>query len=116
MKKLDLFNKLKNLWYESGRDISEFWINKEVDSTLDEILTNTLLQIDFKGEKDLLLKRVRKLASNQEFSIREKRLLKRLVEVQRNSGKLDFRQIEYFFPGKLSSIVCKEIGEALISL
>ena len=102
---------------ERGRSVTEFWIGEQaIDGTLDEVLSETLNQIEFKGDKLLLLKRIRKIASNKDFSIREKKLMRRLIEIQSKSFNIDFDQIEYFFPGKLSEIVRKEIGEALISL
>ena len=116
MLNIDLFDKLKKLWKENRRELKEFWINNtNIDSTLNRILEDVLYQVNFKGSKSLLLKRIRNIASNPELTIREKKLLKVLVTAQIKANLLNLAQIEYFFPGKPSHIIRREVGQVLIS-
>ena len=93
---IDLFFKLKLLCIQRNRVINDFWIHsKNVDYTLDEILDDVLPQINFKGDKDLLLKRIRKVAQFKEFSIRDRKLLKNLIDAHRDTNEIDFANLEY---------------------
>ena len=93
---LDLFSRLKQLWAARNRDISDFWIhNRGVDYILDEILDEVLSQISYKGDKDQLLKRIRRVARFKTFSIRDRKLLKKLVEAQKQKHGIDLSQLEY---------------------
>ena len=108
---LDLFSKLKQLWAVRNRDISDFWIhNRGVDYLLDEILDEVLSQISYKGDKDQLLKRIRKVARFKTFSIRDRKLLKKLVEAQKQKHDIDLAQLEYFFPGKEIAVIEDEVS------
>ena len=112
---LELFSKLQKLWYDNGREASEFlWNYSESDFTLQKILSDAYKQTNFKRDKIQLLKRIRKLISNQKFSLRELKILKKLVRAQKLSHKIDYKQIEYFFPGKLSENVRKEIEKLVV--
>ena len=114
---LELFHILKQLWKQRSRQISELYVTRnEIDETLNEILGEAHIQIKFKGEREMLLKRVRKLSINQEFSFRENKLLRKIVSAQLVSGKIDFNNIEYFFPGKSQEVIRKETGKVLASL
>ena len=94
---IDLFSKLKQLWAERNRVVSEFWVHdKDVDFDLDIILEEVQHFISFKGKKELLLKRIRKVASIKEFSFREMKLLRLLVKIQLESGNIYYNQLEYF--------------------
>ena len=114
---IELFHILKQLWKQRSRQINELFVTRnKIDETLNEILDEVHIQIKFKGEKEMLLKRIRKLSNNQEFSFRENKLLRRIVSAQLVSGKIDFNYIEYFFPGKSQEVIRKETGKVLASL
>ena len=94
---IDLFSKLKQLWAERNRVVSEFWVHdKDVDFDLDVILEEVQHFISFKGKKELLLKRIRRIASIKEFSFREMKLLRLLVKTQLEAENIDYNQLEYF--------------------
>ena len=94
---IDLFSKLKQLWAERNRVVSEFWVHdKDVDFELDVILEEVQYFISFKGSKELLLKRIRRIASIKEFSFREMKQLRLLVKNQLKTGNIDYSQLEYF--------------------
>ena len=46
----------------------------------------------------------------------ENKLLKKLIITELEHGKVDFVQIEYFFPGKRSETIRKEVGKLLLQL
>ena len=94
---IDLFSKLKQLWAERNRVVSEFWVHdKDVDFDLDAILEEVQHFISFKGKKELLLKRIRRIAFIKEFSFREMKLLRFLVKTQLEAENIDYKQLEYF--------------------
>ena len=114
---IELFEILKEFWELHQRNIDEFLTNQfEVDVTLKEILTEAHQRTNFRGSKVYLLKRIQKLVSTQTFSVRENKLLKKLVTGQLESCKIDFLHIEYFFPGKQSEVVRREIGKLMLQL
>ena len=112
---IELFGILKELWELHQRNIDEFMTNQfDADITLKEILTEAYQRTNFRGDKIYLLKRIQKLVSTQTFSVRENKLLKKLITQQLESKKIDFVQIEYFFPGKQSEVVRREIGKLIL--
>lgn len=56
--------------------------------------------INWRSSRSDLQKRIRKLASQTTFSVRDKKLLKKLVNKQRKVGEINFDDILYYFPGK----------------
>ena len=114
---IELFGILKELWELHQRNIDEFLTSQlELDITLKEILSEAHQRTNFRGGKIYLLKRIQKLVSIQTFSVRENKLLKKLISQQLDSKKIDFVQIEYFFPGKQSEVVRREIGKLMLQL
>ena len=113
---IDMFVVLKAIWKEKECELFDF-ITKHWRSSakINEILCQVLVQTNFKGNKTLLLKRIQKLLLSQEYSVREEKLLKKLVLIQLKSGKIDFNQLEYFFPGKDSEEIRRKAGRLLIS-
>ena len=112
-----MFMILKELCTNNQRNISDFWkVDLESDLVLQKILIEVHQQTNFKGDKIYLFKRIKKLGSKQKFSVRENKLLIKLIQLQLKSNKLDFNQIEYFFPGKSSNVLRKEIGKQLVLL
>ena len=96
---------------QGEREISDFWIhNGDVDYFLDEVLDKVILQTNFKGKKHLLLKRIRKLGTNQTFSFREKKLLKALIKSQLAHRGINISELSYFFPGKSDHSIQEEIS------
>ena len=83
------------------------------DLVLQEILSEIHHQTNWRGGNIFLLKRIKKLGSKQKFSVREGKLLKNLIQLLLKNDKLDFNKIEYFFPGKSSTVIRKEIGRQL---
>ena len=82
---------------------------------MNKILEDVLCQVKFKGSKSLLIKRIIIIASNPQLTVTEKKLLEVLVTAQVKSNCLNLAQIEYFFPGKPSHIIRREVGQILIS-
>ena len=96
------------------RDISEFFIpDCKLDSVLDTILSKVHERINFKQSKYFLLNRIRKVAANSEFSIRDKRLLKKIVTAQSAFSNFNIENIEYFFPGKSRILIKSETEKVL---
>ena len=112
-----MFMMLKELCANHQRDISDFCITDlKSDLVLQKILTEAHQQTNFRGDKISLFKRIKKLSWKQKFSVRENKLFTKLIQLQLKSDKLDFNQIEYFFPGKNSNVLRKKIGKHLSSL
>ena len=114
---IDMFEILKAIWKEKDCDLFNFWTkNWRTCQKINDILCLMLVRTNFKGNKTLLLKRIQKLLLNQEYSVREEKLFKKLVSIQLKSGKIDFNQIEYFLPGKNPEEIRRKAGRILISL
>ena len=59
-----------------------------------------------------LVQRVQKLANNQKFSVRDKKLLIRLVKNRPKEDQIDYEAVIYHFPGKSVEQldkICKEL-------
>lgn len=56
--------------------------------------------INWKSDRCDLLKRIRKLVSQTVFSVRDRKLLSKLINKQRKVGEISFEALLYYFPGK----------------
>lgn len=82
-------------------DIESFWKdNNKLDSARKSILYEVSRKISWKGRESKLLKRIRSLARNKKFSIRDGKLFNELVSKQLKYGHIDLEKILYYFPGK----------------
>jgi hypothetical protein len=96
-----MFKLLREHCELDGIKISDFWKgNKGLPAYHMEVLDEIKREIDWKGTKSELLKRIRKLGRSLEFSARDVKFLKKLINQQRKKGYLNFEEVLYYFPGK----------------
>lgn len=96
-----MFKLLREHCETDGINISDFWKGgKGLPAYHMDVLDEIKKEIDWKGTKNELLKRVRKLGKSAGFSARDTKFLKKLINQQRKKGYLDFEEVLYYFPGK----------------
>lgn len=98
---IEMFKLLRKNCETGGIDISDFWKkDKGILAYHMNVLSEIKREIDWRGTRNKLLKRIRKLGRSPDFSARDIRLLKKLANQQRKKGYLDFEEMLYYFPGK----------------
>ena len=111
---LEIFTLLIKLWQEYDIEISDF-TDKRVRpcERMTEILKTLKSELKWKRSKNLLLKRIRKIGNNSDFSVRENKLLRKLVNQQLKNGYADFEAILVHFPGKTSEMLEQKYYEKI---
>ena len=98
---LDLFIALKKFCKEKDIEISDFWKTKNsLNGNLYETLKIFEELIQWKSGPQVLLRRIRRIGRNKNFSVRETKLLRKLINAQRKKGYENFEEILDEFPGK----------------
>lgn len=98
-----MFKRLNELWYMRGVDISDFWksscgINEEWWDII-QILAKEIKWDTDKSEQ--LITRIRKIGKNDKyFTVRDVKLLRKLINTQKKNGSVDLTKVAYYFPGK----------------
>lgn len=82
--------------------ITNFWSDAyPLPKPETDILIALAKKISWKRNRKLdLLKRIRRIATRKTFSVREKKLLKRIINKQKANGIEDVNEITENFPGK----------------
>ena len=75
------------------------------------ILNSIAWKWKWRGGLEDLLRRIRRITSPSDFSIRDKKQLKRLLRRRRNDKEVDLKSILLEFPGKEVSLVMSTINE-----
>lgn len=107
---IEMFKILHDLWdqycvsiecfYDSDRVFSKDW---------DQVLNKLIEQIKWRNSrKEELLTRITKIAANKSFSVRDGKLLKKLVKSQSSKGEIDYKALQYYFPGKTVEMIAQE--------
>ena len=107
----EVFSHFHNLLEEANKSIEEFFSFKPSNmfdnknckirgKQQNKIIIKLWKDWNWKKEPYFLLKRLLKLYSNQTFSVREIKALKRIVKSQNQGVELDMRSILYNYPGK----------------
>jgi hypothetical protein len=73
-------------------------------------------EICWKGTKNELLKRIRRIAFKHDFSAREVKLLRKLVNEQKKHGYTNFEEVQYYFPGKTIEMIEAKYNEKYVNL
>ena len=95
-----MFAKLKIYCAEKGIETKEFWNSSyPLSDSLKEVLNKLHKDTLWKGSTKELYKRIVKLGLST-FSVRELKLLKKIVKDQTKSGKINFEELSYHLPGK----------------
>ncbi|CAI2384366.1 unnamed protein product [Moneuplotes crassus] len=80
-------------------------LSKDVKSVLDELMK----EVEWRtNRKEDLLRRIIKYTTNSTFSVRDGKLLRRLVRSQIKKGEVDYSSLLYYFPGKTAEQLEKE--------
>ena len=97
---------------EYGLSIEQF-INKEREITKEmlKVLKIIKKKIGWKRSKNILLQRIQKIGNNSKFSVRENKLLRKLINQQRRNGYTSFEEILDHFPGKTIEILQTKYSE-----
>ena len=87
--------------------IENFWKNDEnLEGIEAEILINLTQEVNWKRKRKYdLLRRIRKIARRKEFSVRETKMIKKLIRKQMKEGFMNFEAIKYYFPGKTAEMI-----------
>ena len=92
---------LNKLCQEYGFETTDFTHSRgEPTEEMFEVLNIIKSQLGWKRSKNMLLARIRKIGKNTTFSIRETKLLRKLINKQLKDGFSDFSSIIDQFPGK----------------
>ena len=104
-----MFKHLYQLWRHFKIDPEKFWDDEEkLTNEMVRILKQLKDEFDWSNSKYQLLARIRKVASSKTFTVRETKLLRKLVNQQTKEGEADFESVQYYFPGKsLQSLKAK---------
>ena len=97
-----MFQILKRLWKDREISMEDFWKpDNPIGEVQSQILLELSLKINWKTNRKLdLLERIKRIASNKNFSARDTKLLRKLVLRQQKNGYQDFEEISQYFPGK----------------
>jgi UDP-2,3-diacylglucosamine pyrophosphatase LpxH len=107
-----MFKLLNQTCKEKGINPSEFWVeDKKIWAAHKDILCKIRLETNWKGTKNELLRRIRKVALKSSFSAREVKLLRKLVNEQKKNGYTNFEEIQYYFPGKTVEMMEEKYNE-----
>ena len=107
----DVFNKLCERLEEINKSVEEFFnfdssaifdnINLKIKGRLqNEVVSRLCKDTNWRKDPYFLLKRLLKLYSNQTFSVREVKTLKRTIRGLKQNSTLNEKSILYNYPGK----------------
>ncbi|CAI2382756.1 unnamed protein product [Moneuplotes crassus] len=82
---------------------------KDARSVLDKLMKEVKWRTN---RKEDLLKRITKYTTNSTFSVRDGKLLRRLVRSQIKKGEVDYSSLLYYFPGKTAEQLEQEYLKA----
>ena len=109
---LEVFRLLKEYCKEEDLEVTDFWKNDRwLPPEHKNILAQVKKEINWRGTKKELLKRIRKQARMTEFSAREVKLITKLVNQQKKHGFRDFKAMVYYFPGKSVEMIEEKYKE-----
>ena len=98
---LEIFVLLHKLCPEHGFETTDFTHSRgEPTEEMFEVLNIIKSKLGWKRSKNLLLTRIRKVGKNTKFSVRETKLLRKLINQQLKDGLTDFSAVLHHFPGK----------------
>lgn len=107
-----MFKLLNTFCKEEKISPCEFWKKDEkINSVHKSILCRIVSETNWKGTKNELLSRMRKVALNSTFSVRDVKLLRKLVNEQKRNGYTNFEEVLYYFPGKSLEMIEEKYNE-----
>lgn len=103
---IEMFKVLNRLWKQYKVALSEFeGAQYPLSDQLMEILDRITEEVSWRQNRRFqLLKRIRRVMAKKTFSTREVKLVSKLVNMQlRETGKIDYEAVLYYFPGKTAA-------------
>lgn len=110
---IDLFKILRKLCAEEGTCITNFWKDDlPLAQPEASILLELTAQVGWKRNRKIdLLKRIRRIGRKDSFSVRETKLLRRLMNQQQKKGTNDYESVLEHFPGKTLEDILRRFNE-----
>ena len=109
---IEVFRLLNVLCKEQKIPISAFMIkNHEITDMMMGILRIIKKKLNWKRSKMVLIRRIRRIANNDKFSVRDTKYLRKLINKQIKKGYTDFEEVLYEFPGKTVEMLEKKYNE-----
>ena len=109
---IDIFIVLNKLCKNSNVEISEFWEDDEpLSEDLYDILRRLEYEIQWRSGLPILLRRIRRVGKNTKFSVRDTKLLRKLINGQKKQGYINFEAVLDDFPGKTISMLQNEYNK-----
>lgn len=65
----------------------------------------------WKGKSQTLLSRLRKIWNCKKFSFRDIKLLRKVARKHENEGGVDYKALEYYFPGKSADTIERQLNK-----
>ena len=113
---IEMFQVLHAQCKEAGITIADFCNYETPDKNFphESILEDLVRKIKWRmcRRKDLF-NRIKKLVWDPSFSVRDKKLLKKLVNQQRKKGQEDYESLLYYFPGKTIEMLKEKYNEKI---
>lgn len=82
-----------------------------------QILEDLIEEISWRrSRKQQLVQRIRKLIMDPSFSIRDTKLLSKMVNQQRKKGYTDYQELLYYFPGKTVEMLSDHYNKRNVSM
>lgn len=114
---LEMLTVLTRLCKENKVPLARFEGEKfPLSKKLMQILEDLIEEISWRRSRKIqLVQRIRKLIMDKSFSIRDTKLLSKMVNQQRRKGYIDYEELTYYFPGKTADMLSehynnREIG------
>jgi hypothetical protein len=109
---IEMFKILGEKCKEEELRIIDFWKNDRWLSPEHKIvLAHVKKEINWKGTKNELLKRIRRQARILGFSARDVKLITKMINQQKRNGYRDFEALVYYFPGKTAEMIQEKYKE-----
>lgn len=109
-----MFVLLNKVCQENGFEVTEYWTKRDIQTRPQYALLESVIpEVNWKGTRLELLRRIQKIGKNKTLSCREKGLLKKLITENIKNGKCNYKAILYYFPGKTEAALKKEVAKGL---
>jgi len=98
------FQKIRDYCNSLGITLDDLFTNDELSNN-HRLWLDLCSRCEWKRESTFMKARFQKLYENTDFSVREMKLLKRLVKRQKKVGSINWEKISYNFPGKSAQLI-----------
>lgn len=86
---------------ENDYELKAFWSNPDIQQTPQyQMLSDVIVEVDWRGTKLELLRRIQKVGKSQKFTCRETTLFKKLMTTKVKGKTPSLKDVRGYFPGK----------------